>query len=288
LGGKDAGNYDNTFQWVVFLLGGPMSFRILLAFPLVGAAVLLVFFLAGINLIGDLEVLVVKLLGFVGVFWALLTFKRGEYLCWAFLSLTVCYFCLLFFAVLSLLPVSWSENEIADGLRVVFILGANAFQVIGVLVLARAWNVAGMDFPVAPWKKNLLMVVVVGLSFAVAGPPLVDGVRDMIQGNMGAFEVFSVMVSGLGDTISLCLIAPLLLTAWALRGGMLSWTWAFIAASMMAWLCLDAVDVWGPAWGLSAEELNVSRDIFRAMACLFGFSTGLSQVMIRRRFRARS
>lgn len=265
-----------------------MNIRALCLLPFIWAVILLVGHLASLDLINIYEVLLVKGLAFVGSLAAVFTFNRGEYLRRAFVFLSICTLCLVMLSVCSLLPHSWSEMIIIDALKVLFVTCANAFQVAGMLVLARTWRVAGLNFPVSPLKKTLLTVVVVGVSLLVAGPAMWIGIKGLIDGSMGGSDVYRNMVSGLGDTISLCLIAPLLLTAWALRGGILSWTWIFITASMLAWLGYDAVTTWGLYVGFSIQEIELPREIFRAMGSLFWFACGWSQLIVRKQVQTRT
>jgi hypothetical protein len=257
-------------------------FKSLFIFPFLCGVLMMIASLMGLDLIDSYVMLFVLLLGFIGFLSAALTFGRGEYLRWAFLFLTACYFCLMSLGVLSLLP-TFSNGGTGTVLRVAGILGANAFQVTGVLMLARAWKISGMDFPVLSWKKDLLIASGLVFSLAFSGPAVWMAVEGLIEGSLGTFVSFSSIVSGLSDTVSLALIAPLLLTAWALRGGILSWTWIFITASILAWLFSDGIDFWGQYIGIAPEELPIFREIFQTVACLFGFSTGLSQRLLRKR-----
>src|SRR5262249_44582275 len=85
------------------------------------------------------------------------------------------------------------------------------------------------------------------------------------------------LFSALGDMVSLWLIAPLLLTALALRGGLFGWPFALLTASYGAWLGYDALGVGGGDLGLSPHATPAAAEPFRAPGCLYGLSAGLAQ-----------
>ena len=120
-----------------------------------------------------------------------------------------------------------------------------------------------------------LTVGLVGLLAAVfAGPAVLRNAGPLMAGDLSrAAGVFS----ALGDMVSLWLIAPLLLTALALRGGMFGWPFALLTASYVAWLGYDALAVVGPGLGLDAHAARTGAELFRALGCLYGFSAGLAQ-----------
>src|SRR6185503_4202742 len=151
---------------------------------------------------------------------------------------------------------------------------ANLSQVVGTWMLARTWKVAQLELPgtaAAQW----LTVGLVGLLAAVfAGPAVLRNAGPLLAGDLSrAAGVFS----SLGDMVSLWLIAPLLLTALALRGGLFGWPFALLTTSYLAWLGYDALGVLGADMGLSAHASRAGSELFRALGCLFGLSAGLAQ-----------
>jgi hypothetical protein len=92
--------------------------------------------------------------------------------------------------------------------------------------------------------------------------------------------------SALGDMVSLWLIAPLLLTALALRGGLFGWPFALLTASYVAWLGYDALGVVGAELGLGPAGARTASELFRALGCLYGLSAGLAQRAVVRELRA--
>lgn len=229
------------------------------------------------------EIEAAKVLTLVGSWAAALAFSRGDYQRRAWFFVGGCMALLLARDAMTLTPlfrgVDRRTLDLAAGILVAL---ANVSQVIGTWMLARTWKVAQLALPgtrTAQW----LTVGVVGLLAAVfAGPSVIRSGGLLLQGDLSrAAGVFS----ALGDMISLWLIAPLLLTALALRGGVFGWPFAFLAASYIAWLGYDAVGVLGPDLGLGAHATRTTSELFRALGCLLGFSAGLAQRQVVRSLR---
>ena len=84
------------------------------------------------------------------------------------------------------------------------------------------------------------------------------------------------------------MLAPILLTAVALRGGLLMWPWGLVTASLAAWLCYDATIGLGPHLGLAADTQAVIANSFRMLATFLNLSAGLAQRFVMDDARARS
>ena len=254
-------------------------FRVLAVLPLAWAVAFLIldavfFGTPSYTVFLRAEVETVKLLTLAGSWAAAFAFERGAYQRRAWFLVGGC-MALLLARDLTLLPafraIDARTIAIAAGLLVAL---ANVSQVVGTWMLARTWKVAQLELPgtaAAQW----LTVGGVGLAAAVfAGPAVVRNVGPLLAGDLSrAAGVFS----ALGDMVSLWLIAPLLLTALALRGGLFGWPFALLTASYVAWLGYDALGVVGPGLGLGAHATRTSAELFRALGCLYGFSAGLAQ-----------
>jgi hypothetical protein len=83
--------------------------------------------------------------------------------------------------------------------------------------------------------------------------------------------------SDLGDILGLCLIAPVLLTAIAMRGGILKWTWGLLTASLLFWLLYDCASTIDHFVTGHVAAIVMVRESFRALACVAEFSAGLAQ-----------
>jgi hypothetical protein len=258
-----------------------MRFRVLVALPLVWG----VAFLIGYNLFVNTpalpvfmrtEIELVKTLGLIGSWVAAFAFQRGDYLRKAWFLIGACFAFLLLRDLTVILPGPFEPlgPRGIDVLRGILVVAGNVVQVIGTWLLARAWKVASISLPGSRRGQRLVLAVVVALSLAFAGPAVVASVQKVAAGDLSAV---SGAASALGDTFGLCFIAPLLLTALALRGGAIGGPWALLTSANLGWLFYDAALVLGPHLGLTPVGVRGTSELFRAMACMLGFSAGLAQ-----------
>jgi hypothetical protein len=228
------------------------------------------------------EVEMAKALTLIGSWAAAFAFEKGAYQRRAWFFIGGC-MALLLTRDLTLLPFFRRFDARSVALAAGFLVAlANVSQVIGTWMLARTWKVAQLALPgsrTAQW----LTVAAVGLLAALfAGPSVLRSGGPLLQGDLSrAAGVFS----ALGDMVSLWLIAPLLLTALALRGGLFGWPFALLTASYVAWLGYDALGVLGADLGLGAHASRTGSELFRALGCLYGLSAGLAQRTVVRRVR---
>jgi hypothetical protein len=217
-----------------------------------------------------------KTIAALGCVAAALAFERGDYLrrAWAFSA--VCY-ALLLLGDLAGLPVFGAHLGagaivLVQGLLAVV---ANATSVAGTWMLASAWTVAGLDDDEGPRRRRrLLFGAATVLALAITGWSLVHDVGALARGDVGALVSIA---SDVGDTICFALVAPVLQTALALRGGVLRWPWGFLTAGGLAWIVYDAASgVAGAAHAGSASGL-VGTEAVRALACGYFLTAGLAQ-----------
>jgi hypothetical protein len=254
-------------------------FHVLAALPLVWAAAFLaldsVFFgTPSYAVFLRSEVEAAKVLTLVGSWAAAFAFERGAYQRRAWLLVGGC-MALLLARDLTLLPLfrTFDGRTIAVAAGVLVAL-ANLSQIVGTWMLARTWKVAQLELPGTAAAQWLTVGLVGLLAAAFAGPAVVRNAGPLLAGDLSrAAGVFSAV----GDMVSLWLIAPLLLTALALRGGTFGWPFALLTASYVGWLGYDALAVMGPGLGLDAHAARTGAELFRALGCLYGFSAGLAQ-----------
>jgi hypothetical protein len=168
-------------------------------------------------------------------------------------------------------------------LRAVLVSLGNILQLVGIWLLSRAWKVASLALPVSPRGQAITVAAAVALALVFAGPALVTDAQRVLAGEI---DRVSGVASALGDFGSLCLIAPLLLTALALRGGMIGWPFLLLTASCVSWLFYDATLVLGPMAGLAPAQVRVGSELFRALGCTFSGAAGLAQRMVVSEMRA--
>lgn len=255
-----------------------MRFRWLTAFPFGYAAAFIVIaaILSGRESLAPFvqgQLLLVRVLAIAGCLAAVSVFQRGDHLRRAWLSLALATVLVLIRDLLRLPPFDFPGSGLDGAGLVIAGLGvlSNVALLTGVWLLAQAWKVAAISLPGGSTGAVATTLVAAALALGVAGPSAWQHGLALVSGDSGALIL---TVSAVVDILSLCLLAPLLLTAVALRGGMFAWPWALVTASMLSWLFYDGAAALGPSLGLGDFPLT---DVFRGLAQNFLFAAGLAQ-----------
>lgn len=253
-----------------------MKYRLLFALPLVCALALALVegFVVDATGMHRVVVLTVKALAAGGAAAAALRFLPGDYLRWAWMLEATCYALLLAKDLLFGVGSRATMHAFPAGVAMVrgtLTLAANAAGVAGALLLARAWQVAGIMLPGSPVTRRLVFVSGVLVAIAIAGQATLEDLRGLVL--HGEPQRLVSVASDLGDILAMSLLAPVVLTAIALRGGLLAWPWTLFAASQLGWLIYDAAGVVGGL--VEAQPLRVTafEDVARSAACLFAFAS---------------
>jgi hypothetical protein len=219
------------------------------------------------------EVDVSKLLALGGMAAAALAFERGDYLRRGWGTWTATYVFLLGRDALLLgqahVPPMWFDLA-----RSLLVTAANACVIVAAWTLARAWGVAGLEHPGSTTGKRALAAAAIAAAVLLAGPTLVVDVRAL---SSGTFATFGSVSSDLGDIVSLSLIAPLALTALAVRGGTLRWPWTLLTASLVAWLLYDALYTVPDYLHAAAGGTRLVSEQFHVLAGACAGAAGLAQ-----------
>lgn len=250
----------------------------LLAIP-VGIAVA---FLVAQSMVADanrmrfwaVEVPTMKALAALGCFLAASRYRRGEYMGIAWMLIGLDY-ALLFAKDLlfgRVFHFAGLPPDTATTMRAVFVTFANITASIGAIMLARVWRVAGIALPGSRTSQLMASAVSFVVAVAIIGWGLW---RELHSAAHGEREAIIVVASNLGDVVSFIVIAPLMLTAIAMRGGTLAWPWALITASNVAWLLYDMS--WMFERQLNEGTLRSVEEFWRALACALALSTGMAQ-----------
>jgi hypothetical protein len=266
-----------------------MRFRGLVIFPLLYALV----FIAVALWLGDGDGLrpfvlgqkvLVRVLAIIGCYWAVSVFERGDHLRRAWHWMAVATILVLVRDLIRLVvpddPAVFAYDDI-----VVRTLGvaSNLGLLSGVWLLSRAWKMAALSLPGGRSRMITVAVIAAVLALAVAGHGALTNVQKVMAGDWGALIM---AVSAVVDILSLCLLAPLLMTAVALRGGHFFWPWALLTASLLSWLLYDAgAALEGVARVKQALGTFPLAEVFRGLAENFLFAAGLAQSMVIRRVR---
>jgi hypothetical protein len=214
-----------------------------------------------------------KMLALTGGVTAALAFERGEYLNRAWFTYSGCYLLLLVNDALGVAGLTSPQMMVLRGLVVI---AAHGCSVGGTFMLARAWTVAGLDDDDGRIRaRRRMMFAGTGLlALLITGWPLAEDVRGLVAGHPVALISIA---SDLGDAFTLALIAPVMQTALAMRGGLLRWPWGLLTMSHVSWLVYDATSDLlilqhaGPGLALVASEA------VRVLANGWIFAAGISQ-----------
>ena len=264
-----------------------MRLRGLAVFPLLYAAVFIAvaWWLAGgsgLTLFVAWQRILVRILAVAGCFFAVSAFDPGDHLRRAWLWLGWGTVVILIRDLLRLLVPSFQaghagpfEIAVLSGLGVL----SNVALLGGIWLLARSWKMADIALPGGRSGAIAVALITAAVAIVVAGPAALKGAQTLAQGDWSALVM---VVSAVVDIVTLCLIAPLLLTAVSLRGGLFSWPWGLVTASQLCWLLYDA------AAALSSAPVPgafPSADVFRGMAENYLFVAGLAQLLVVRHVR---
>lgn len=263
-----------------------MRFRWLALFPLLYA---LVFCAAAAWLLGGEALaplvywqrILVRVLGIAGCLAAVSGFERGDHLrrAWQWLGMGTAV--ILARDLLRLLPAfePGSAGPEAQVLASALGIFSNLGLLVGIWMLARSWKMAAISLPGGRSGAVSVTAATAVLALAVAGPGALASARTVAGGDWNALVL---LVSAVVDIITLCLVAPLLLTAVSLRSGLFVWPWALIAASQLCWLLYDAAATVGS--GLAPAGFPLA-DVFRGLAQNYLFAAGLAQLLVVRQVR---
>jgi hypothetical protein len=222
------------------------------------------------------ELALVELIGVIGSFAAAGRFERADYLRRAWTALGLCSL-LLLFGHLTLTSGPFSDRPWAPLANGILTVVANLGPIVGTWMLAHAWRVAGIDLPGSVTSRFALRGLFLALALAAAGVPAVIELRGLLDGNIGHLEN---LASCIGDIVTFAMIAPMLLTAIALRGGLLAWPFALLTASLMSWLLSDALFSLAPLLGASDAHVKVVLELLRALAFTLGGAAGFAQRLV--------
>jgi hypothetical protein len=212
-----------------------------------------------------------KLLSLAGALAAALGFERGDYLRRAWLTYGGCYLLLL---ANDTLGATAADLHVVRGLLVAM---GNVCSVAGTWMLASAWNVAGLgDEGEGVTRRRAMFAGAALLSLAITGVPLWRDVRDCIGGQ---HEALVSIASDLGDTFTLALVAPVMQTALAMRGGLLRWPWGYLTASGVAWIVYDMTSSLISQGHVGSGLPLAASESLRVLANGYVFAAGVSQRM---------
>jgi hypothetical protein len=217
------------------------------------------------------EVELAKVLWLAGAIAAARVFEAGDYLRrgWLFIAAGVA-----LFLVRDAVQTPWIQETLSPtslgAVEGILVVSGNVCQVSGVWVLARVWSAVGLDDAVRG-QRRMLFAAAIALVAVLTGPSLAHDAASVLAGKLGAVPH---LASDVGDAVSFLLLAALVRTALALRGGVVFWTWSLFAAGQMAWMLFDGArtltELLGPSSFSSAwvESLRVAGAVYMSTAGL--------------------
>lgn len=258
-----------------------MKYRVLVVVPFVAVVALwLALALAPAaqhEAIFRIEIELAKSAALFGCAAAALRFANGDYLRTAWLLFAQCYLLILANDVFLRAGMgAFADRPWAPLTSGLVIFVANAGQLVGTVMIARVWRVAGFELAGSPMVRRAVQGAAIAIAVVAAGWLCVTSAREVAHGQTASLvDLFSSMA----DIVSFALIAPFLLTAIAFRGGSLGWTWALLTLSLLGWLAFDATVSFGPWLSSSAAAVQKVSESTRLLACGFGMTAGLAQRM---------
>lgn len=211
--------------------------------------------------------LIAVLVATTGTIAAARAFERGDELFTTWAVLATGYVLLSIRYVMRLL-VTIHLMEMPAMFDRVILIAHNVAVPVALYLFVRAWRATGLAGPMS--RAATAGSTIAGFAVAIA---------------VGAYPVFTglhasdpaVLISTLGDMVSIALIVPLLLPALGLRGGLLMYTWLYLALAQIVWLMYD---IWAVArvrtgmtspWGLAVDQA------LRAVAIIYVLSAAAAQ-----------
>jgi hypothetical protein len=150
------------------------------------------------------------------------------------------------------------------------VVAANLAGIGAYLLMARSLRAAGLEYYGTPARKALVTLLAFGFAIALCYVPIVSALES-VRTNPGA------LVSPVADVITFVLIAPLLLTTFALRGGQLFWMFAFLTTGTMGWMVNQGAGTILRLLGGGDDAIRTGRMTGFAMACFLIAAAAFTQ-----------
>jgi hypothetical protein len=182
----------------------------------------------------------------------------------------------LFFVEYSLLTASevlrraFPETPLANDICVVV---ANLAGIGAYVLMARSLSAAGLEYYGSRAKKILALSVALLLAIALCYGPITVALQSLRSDDPS----FGALVSPIADVITFMLVAPLLLTAFALRGGQIFWMFALLTTGTIGWMINQGASTIMNMIGGGENAIRTGRMTGFAMACFLIAAAALTQ-----------
>lgn len=162
----------------------------------------------------------------------------------------------------------------ARWIEAMVVVPANVLAVLGSWTMGRAWYVGGVALPGTLITRGVVRAATIAMAISITLPALWHYTPRAVAGDaMGVMGAST----AIADALCLSMLAPVLLTAIALRGGANAWPWALLTCSMFGWLCYDVANSLSPNLTSGGEELRVLAEAFRVFAAVGAGLAGIAQ-----------
>jgi hypothetical protein len=219
-----------------------------------------------------------KVVGLFGCLIGALSFRRSDHLFRGWLLIAAMYALLVSRdAVIHRSLLIDIHTSTARWIEAAVIVPANVMAVLGSWTMGRAWYIGGIALPGTRATRSVVRAAAVAMAIAITMPALWYYAPHLLDG-----EAMPVMgaSNALADALSLSMLAPVLLTALALRGGAIAWPWALLTCSMFGWLCYDVTFSLSANLNRGAEAFRALGEAFRALAAVGAGMAGIAQWLV--------
>lgn len=154
------------------------------------------------------------------------------------------------------------------------LIGANVALVAAYIVTARSFRAAGLDFGASRTRTWVATGLSLAIALALCLDPILTAWSRLVQG----IGQPSYLVSPVADVITFALVAPLLLSAFALRGGQQFWVYALLTTGTIGWMVNQAAAGTLALLGVTdTSTIRAGRMLGFATACFFIAAAAIAQ-----------
>ena len=151
---------------------------------------------------------------------------------------------------------------------------ANIALVGAYFLTARSFKAAGLDFGMSRAKTFLATAVAIVIAFALCHASIISSFNALRGGSFTPSD----LVSPLADVATFVLVAPLLLSAFALRGGQQFWMFALLTIGTVGWMVNQGIGTILELGGnATAAAVRSGRMTGFALACIFIAAAAFTQ-----------
>lgn len=176
----------------------------------------------------------------------------------------------LVLAVSEVLRRAAPERHLTSEIAVVI---ANLAGIGAYILMARQLRAAGLDFGTSQAKKVVVVLCALVVAVALCYSPVIAGWQSLRSADPSPGSI----VSPLADIITFVLVAPLLLTTFALQGGEIFWTFAFLTAGTIGWMVNQGAATILRLFDAGEHTIRAGRMTGFAMACFLIAAAALTQ-----------